>query len=198
MNSVVWTGGLLAATLLVSSCTPGVATEGATNEANASSAPRKTETAIIAGGCFWGMEQLLREINGVVETEVGYCGGENTNATYKYHPGHAEAVKVVFDPEKIPFKKLLTDWFFRMHDPTTLNRQGNDRGTSYRSAIFYFDDGQKKAAQEAIQEAETSRRWKDPIVTTVEPVKNWSTAEAYHQDYLKKNPGGYTCHWLRP
>jgi peptide methionine sulfoxide reductase msrA/msrB len=160
--------------------------------------PKKTETAIVAGGCFWGMEDLLRKVDGVIATEVGYCGGQNQNATYENHPGHAEAVKVVFDPEKISFKKLLTDWFFRMHDPTTLNRQGNDRGTSYRSTIFYSDDEQKKVAQEAIKEAQASGRWKNPIVTTIEPIKNWSKAEDDHQDYLQKHPGGYTCHFLRP
>lgn len=164
----------------------------------AKTSAKKTETAIIAGGCFWGMEELLRQIDGVLQTEVGYCGGQNQNATYENHPGHAEAVKIVFDPDKISFKKLLTDWFFRMHDPTTLNRQGNDRGTSYRSAIFYADDEQKKVAQEAIKEAQASGRWKDPIVTTIEPVKNWTRAEEYHQDYLQKHPGGYTCHFLRP
>ena len=158
----------------------------------------ETETAIIAGGCFWGMEDLLRKIEGVIETEVGYCGGRNANATYENHPGHAEAVRVVFDPKKISFKKLLTDWFFRMHDPTTLNRQGNDRGESYRSTIFYETDEQKQIALEAIKEAQASGRWKQPIVTTVEPVKNWSVGEGYHQDYLVKNPGGYTCHFLRP
>jgi len=156
------------------------------------------ESAIIAGGCFWGMEDILRKIEGVIDTEVGYCGGENANATYKNHPGHAEAIRVVYDPAKISFKKLLTDWFFRIHDPTTLNRQGNDIGTSYRSTIFYANDEQKKVAEEAIAEVQKSGRWSRPIVTTVEPVKNWSDAEAYHQDYLKKNPGGYTCHWVRP
>jgi peptide methionine sulfoxide reductase msrA/msrB len=166
--------------------------------ATAKTSAKKTESAIIAGGCFWGMEELLRQIDGVISTEVGYCGGQNQNATYENHPGHAEAVKVVFDPEKISFKKLLTDWFFRMHDPTTLNRQGNDRGTSYRSTIFYADEEQKKVAQEAIKEAQASGRWKNPIVTTVEPVKNWTLAEDYHQDYLVKHPGGYTCHFLRP
>jgi len=166
--------------------------------ATAKTSAKKTESAIMAGGCFWGMEDLLRKIDGVIETEVGYCGGQNQKATYENHPGHAEAVKVVFDPEKISFKKLLTDWFFRMHDPTTLNRQGNDRGTSYRSTIFYADEEQKKVAQEAIKEAQASGRWKNPIVTTVEPIKNWSVAEDYHQDYLVKHPGGYTCHFLRP
>jgi methionine-S-sulfoxide reductase len=157
-----------------------------------------TEVAILAGGCFWGMEDLLRGIDGVIDTEVGYCGGQNENATYENHPGHAEAVRVVFDPAKIPFKTLLVDWFFRIHDPTTLNRQGNDRGSSYRSTIFYVDAEQKRIAEEAIREVEASGKWDAPVVTTVEPVKNWSVAEPYHQDYLEKNPGGYTCHWLRP
>lgn len=156
------------------------------------------EEAILAGGCFWGMEDILRKIDGVLETEVGYCGGENAGATYRNHPGHAEAVRVVFDPSKISFKKLLTDWFFRMHDPTTLNRQGNDIGSSYRSTIFFADESQKSVAMEAIREVGASGRWNDPIVTTVEPIKNWSVAERVHQDYLLKNPGGYTCHWLRP
>ena len=157
-----------------------------------------TETAVIAGGCFWGMEGLLREIDGVISTEVGYCGGENENATYKNHPGHAEAVKVEYDPSKITFKQLLVDWFFRMHNPTTVNRQGNDRGTSYRSTIFYYNDEQKKIAEEAIKEVEASGKWEDPVVTTIEPVSKWADAEDYHQDYLEKNPNGYTCHWLRP
>ncbi|MEZ5990779.1 MAG: bifunctional methionine sulfoxide reductase B/A protein [Planctomycetota bacterium] len=158
----------------------------------------KTETAMLAGGCFWGMEELLREIDGVLETEVGYCGGENEGATYENHPGHAEAVMITFDPSKISFKKLLTDWYFRMHNPTTVNRQGNDRGTSYRSTIFYYNDAQKKIAEEAIKEVDESGKWEDPIVTTIEPVKNWNAAEQYHQDYLQKKPNGYTCHWLRP
>lgn len=157
-----------------------------------------TETAVIAGGCFWGMEGLLREIDGVIDTEVGYCGGLNEKATYKHHPGHAEAVKVVYDPSKLTFKQLLIDWFFRMHNPTTKDRQGNDVGTSYRSTIFYYDDEQKKIAEEAIKEIDDSGKWDDPVVTTVEPVFNWSDAEDYHQDYLEKNPNGYTCHWLRP
>jgi peptide methionine sulfoxide reductase msrA/msrB len=162
-------------------------------------APR--ETAILAGGCFWGMQDLLRDIDGVVETRVGYCGGNLDNATYedvsRGETGHAESVEIVFDPSRISFKSLLTDWFFRMHDPTTLNRQGNDLGSSYRSTIFYFNDRQKQEAEEAIREVEAARRWPAPIVTTVEPVRNWSVAEDYHQDYLEKNPGGYTCHFLR-
>ena len=158
----------------------------------------QTETAILAGGCFWGMEDLLRKIDGVVDTEVGYCGGENENATYRNHPGHAEAVRIVYDPTKITFEELLTDWFFRMHDPTTKDRQGNDRGSSYRSTIFTFDEEQARIAREAIAEVNASSKWSDPIVTTIEPVKNWSTGEEFHQDYLEKNPGGYTCHYLRP
>ncbi|MBM4310309.1 MAG: bifunctional methionine sulfoxide reductase B/A protein [Deltaproteobacteria bacterium] len=161
----------------------------------------QTETAILAGGCFWGMQELLRDIDGVLETRVGYCGGNLPNATYedvgRGETGHAEAVEIVFDPGRISFTRLLTDWFFRMHDPTTLNRQGNDLGSSYRSTIFYFNETQKQQALEAIKEVEAARRWSAPIVTTVEPVRNWSVAEGYHQDYLKKNPGGYTCHFLR-
>ncbi|MHC4839456.1 MAG: bifunctional methionine sulfoxide reductase B/A protein [Planctomycetota bacterium] len=157
-----------------------------------------TETAILAGGCFWGMEDLLREINGVKDTEVGYCGGENENATYEKHPGHAEVVRITFDPNVISFKKLLVDWFFRMHNPTTVDRQGNDKGSSYRSTIFYFNDSQKKDAEAAIKEVDESGKWDDKVVTTVESVKNWSVGEEYHQDYLEKKPNGYTCHWLRP
>lgn len=162
---------------------------------------QKRETAILAGGCFWGMQELLRSIDGVLETRVGYCGGSLPEATYKEvsrgDTGHAESVEIIFDPERISFKRLLTEWFFRMHDPTTLNRQGNDIGSSYRSTIFYFNERQKQDALEAIKEIEAAGRWGAPIVTTVEPVRNWSAAEGYHQDYLQKNPGGYTCHFLR-
>jgi peptide methionine sulfoxide reductase msrA/msrB len=161
----------------------------------------ETGAVILAGGCFWGMQEILREIEGVITTRVGYCGGRLPNATYedvkRGDTGHAEAVMVVFDPARLPLKALLEDWFFRMHDPTTINRQGNDIGDSYRSTIFYADDTQKALAHAAIKNAGASGRWKRAIVTTVEPVKNWSDAEAYHQDYLQKNPGGYTCHWLR-
>jgi peptide methionine sulfoxide reductase msrA/msrB len=188
---------LLFASLVVMSCLGAEVPRVSPAEKAEGKSP-KTETAILAGGCFWGMEELLRKIDGVTLTEVGYCGGSNTNATYRNHPGHAEAVRVEFDPTKITFKKLLTDWFFRIHDPTTLNRQGNDVGTSYRSAIFYANEEQKQTAVAAIKEAQASGRWKKPIVTTVEPIKNWSPAEDYHQKYLVKNPGGYTCHWLRP
>ncbi len=161
----------------------------------------KTETAILAGGCFWGMQELLRAIDGVLETRVGYCGGTLPDATYEKvkrgDTGHAEAVKVVFDPARLSFHQLLTDWFFRMHDPTTRNRQGNDIGVSYRSAIFFLNDKQKEEALAAIRETQAAGRWSAPIATAVEPASNWSDAEDYHQDYLRKNPGGYTCHWLR-
>lgn len=159
------------------------------------------EISILAGGCFWGMQEILRELDGVISTRVGYCGGNLPNATYEAvkrgGTGHAEAVKIVFDPARLSLQSLLEDWFFRMHDPTTRNRQGNDIGDSYRSTIFYSNDTQKEVAQAAIRAAGESGRWKRTIVTTVERVKNWSDAEAYHQDYLRKNPGGYTCHWLR-
>jgi peptide methionine sulfoxide reductase msrA/msrB len=143
----------------------------------------------------------LRDIDGVVETRVGYCGGNLDNATYedvsRGETGHAESVEIIFDPARISFKSLLTDWFFRMHDPTTLNRQGNDLGSSYRSTIFYFDERQQQEALEAIDEVQATQRWPGPIVTTIEPVRNWSLAEDYHQDYLEKKPAGYTCHFLR-
>jgi len=159
------------------------------------------ETAILAGGCFWGMQDLLRDIDGVLETRVGYCGGNLPRATYedvsRGETGHAESVEIIFDPALISFKSLLTKWFFRMHDPTTLNRQGNDLGSSYRSTIFYFNERQKQDAEDAIKEVREAHRWPAPIVTTIEPVRNWSVAEDYHQDYLKKNQGGYTCHFLR-
>lgn len=159
------------------------------------------ETVILAGGCFWGMQEILRSIDGVIETRAGYCGGNLPNAAYedvkRGNTGHAEAVKVVFNPAALPLPRLLTDWFFRMHDPTTRNRQGNDIGDNYRSTIFYHDDKQKTAAYAAIDEIRAAGRWPAPIVTTVEPVKNWSDAEEHHQDYLRKHPDGYTCHWLR-
>lgn len=171
---------------------------GLTAAAEDSKMTEKTETAILAGGCFWGMEELLRDIDGVLDTEVGYCGGDNENATYENHPGHAEAVMITFNPAKISFKELLVDWYFRMHNPTTLDRQGNDRGSSYRSTIFYSNEEQRKIAEEAIKEVDASNKWDGPVVTTIEPVSNWNSAESYHQDYLQKKPGGYTCHWLRP
>lgn len=148
---------------------------------------------VLAGGCFWGLEDLLRTQTGVIETEAGYCGGTNENPTYENHPGHAEAVEITYDPEKTSYKKLL-DFFFQIHNPTTLNQQGNDKGTSYRSAIFYSNEEEKSIAEEMIEIVNESGRWADKVVTTLEPLTKLWPAEDYHQDYLQKNPGGYTCH----
>ena len=150
---------------------------------------------VIAGGCFWGVEELFRDQLGVVDTEVGYVGGDNDNPTYEHHPGHAEAVSITYD-ETVTTIDALLDYFFQIHDPTTLHRQGNDIGTSYRSAIFYTNDEEQRAAQQAI--ARNQVYWASPIVTTLEPLNTFWPAEAYHQDYLRKNPGGYTCHYERP
>jgi len=149
--------------------------------------------AYLAGGCFWGMEELIRKLSGVIETEAGYTGGENENPTYKNHPGHAEALEVTYDPEKISYKRIL-DFFFCIHNPTTLNQQGNDKGTSYRSAVFYQNEEEKKEIEDFIKIVNNSRKWKSLVVTSVEPFKKFWPAESYHQDYLQKNPGGYTCH----
>jgi peptide-methionine (S)-S-oxide reductase len=148
---------------------------------------------ILAGGCFWGLQELIRKQDGVVETRVGYTGGTVENPTYENHEGHAEAVEITYDTNKTSYRKLL-DFFFQIHNPTTLNQQGNDKGTSYRSAIFYGNDEEKKEALDFIDIVNKSERWKDPVVTTLEPLKNFYLAEDYHQDYLQKNPGGYTCH----
>lgn len=158
--------------------------------------PMEMKQAVLAGGCFWGMEELFRKLPGVVDTETGYTGGENAHPTYQNHPGHAEALRIVFDPSKTSFKKIL-DFFFRIHDPSTLNRQGNDIGTSYRSAIFYVDEEQKKEAEEFIQLVDQAKVWPGPVMTTLEPLKTFTEAEEYHQDYLQKNVGGYTCHFVR-
>jgi peptide methionine sulfoxide reductase msrA/msrB len=159
------------------------------------------ETAILAGGCFWGMEDILRQIPGVIETQVGYEGGKTAHPSYEeVHTGttgHAEAVKVVFDPKKISYDDLLEKWFFRMHDPTTRDRQGNDVGSQYRSAIFVTSAEQRKVAEVARDHAQKSGRWKNPIVTQIVEAGPFTTAEAYHQKYLEKNPGGYTCHYVR-
>src|SRR3989344_5667117 len=146
--------------------------------------------AYFAGGCFWGLEDLMRKQNGVVDTEAGYTGGSRENPTYENHEGHAEALEVVYDPAQTSFWKLL-DFFFQIHNPTTRNRQGNDIGTSYRSAIFYQNDEELKQAKEFIEIVNASKRWPDPIVTTLEPFMAFWKAEEYHQDYLQKNPGGY-------
>jgi methionine-S-sulfoxide reductase len=151
---------------------------------------------VIAGGCFWGMEELLRELPGVLDTEVGYTGGTVPNATYENHEGHAEAIKVIYDPEQISYEQILR-FFFRMHDPTTKNRQGNDVGTSYRSAIFYQNDEQKKIAEEVKAMVDASGKWRKPVVTEIVAAGPFWNAEEYHQDYLEKNPGGYTCHYVR-
>jgi len=155
------------------------------------------ERATLAGGCFWGMEDLIRAQPGVVSTVVGYTGGEVENATYRNHNGHAEAVEITFDPKKTSYENLLL-FFFKMHDPTTLDRQGNDIGSSYRSAIFYHDEEQHRVAEAVKARVEKSGAWKKPIVTEIVPASAFWIAEEYHQDYLVKNPGGYTCHWVRP
>jgi peptide-methionine (S)-S-oxide reductase len=151
---------------------------------------------VLAGGCFWGMEELFRAQPGVVSTEVGYTGGKKTNPTYEDHDGHAEALEVTYDDKATSYKRLL-DFFFRIHNPTTLNQQGNDRGTSYRSAIFYGNDEEKKITEEFIGIVNASKRWQDPVVTSLEPLGVFYKAEDYHQDYLQKNSGGYTCHAIR-
>jgi peptide methionine sulfoxide reductase msrA/msrB len=159
------------------------------------------ETAILAGGCFWGMEDLLRKIPGVVETEVGYEGGSTKSPTYndvkQGNTGHAESVRITFDPKKISYAELLEKWFFKMHDPTTQNRQGNDVGTQYRSAIFFTSAEQRATAEQVIAKVNASKKWKAPIVTQVVEAGPFTPAEDYHQDYLQKHPGGYTCHWMR-
>jgi len=157
-----------------------------------------TETATLAGGCFWGVEELVRKLPGVVDTTVGYAGGTLDNPQYEDvktgRTGHAESLQIVFDPAKISYDEIL-DFFFRLHDPTTANRQGNDIGTQYRSAIFYHDDAQRDAAKKAIERAQP--KWPRPIVTEVVPFTNFYEAEDYHQDYLQRKPNGYTCHYLR-
>ncbi len=149
--------------------------------------------AVFAGGCFWGLQDLIRHQKGVVNTIVGYCGGENDNPTYENHPGHAEAVEIGYDDTETSYKRLL-DFFFQIHNPTTLNQQGNDVGPSYRSAMFYGNDAEKREAEHFIKIVNDSKRWTNKVVTTLEPLKKFWTAEDYHQDYLIKNPGGYTCH----
>jgi methionine-S-sulfoxide reductase len=167
----------------------------------AESGERPTEVAILAGGCFWGMEELLRAIPGVLDTDVGYTGGWLEHPTYDdthdSKSGHAESVRIVFDPTVLSYATLLEHWFFRMHDPTTLNRQGNDRGTQYRSAIFFTSEAQRETAEAVKARVQGSGLWPRPIVTEIVPEATWWSAEGYHQDYLRKNQGGYTCHWMR-
>ncbi len=160
----------------------------------------KKEIATLAGGCFWGMEEIIRNIPGVLKTDVGYSGGSVENPTYNIvklgTTNHAESVQIEFDPLKLSYADLL-GYFFRMHDPTTVNQQGNDKGTQYRSVIFFHSPEQEKTAYEVIKRIESAKKWPRPIVTQVVPAVKFYAAEDYHQDYLKKNPAGYTCHWLR-
>ena len=155
-----------------------------------------TQRAVLAGGCFWGMQDLIRRQPGVLATRVGYTGGQNANATYRNHPGHAEAIEILFDPAKTSYRDIL-EFFFQIHDPTTYNRQGNDVGTSYRSAIFYVDDEQKRVAEDTIADVEASGLWPGKVVTEVTPEGPFWEAEPEHQDYLLRYPNGYTCHFPR-
>jgi peptide-methionine (S)-S-oxide reductase len=155
------------------------------------------ERAVLAGGCFWGMQDLLRRRPGVISTRVGYTGGSVANATYRNHEGHAEAIEIIFDPQKLSYRQLLA-FFFQVHDPTTKNRQGNDVGTSYRSAIFYTTEEQKRIAQETIADVDASGLWPGKVVTEIKPAAEFWEAEPEHQDYLERIPNGYTCHYVRP
>jgi peptide-methionine (S)-S-oxide reductase len=159
--------------------------------------PGKTERAVLAGGCFWGMQDLIRRQPGVISTRVGYSGGDVANATYRNHGTHAEAIEVIFDPEQTSFRKQL-EFFFQIHDPTTRNRQGNDLGASYRSAIYYTSDEQKQVALDTIADVDASGLWPGKVMTEVEPVGPFWEAEPEHQDYLERIPNGYTCHFPRP
>lgn len=156
-----------------------------------------TETAILAGGCFWGMQELVRKLPGVLSTRVGYSGGDVANATYRNHGTHAEAIEIVFDPARTSYRDIL-EFFFQIHDPTTVDRQGNDRGSSYRSAIYYASDEQHRIAVDTIADVEASGLWPGKVVTELAPAGPFWEAEPEHQDYLQRTPGGYTCHYLRP
>jgi peptide-methionine (S)-S-oxide reductase len=156
-----------------------------------------TERAVLAGGCFWGMQDLIRKMPGVVSTRVGYSGGDVPNATYRHHGTHAEAIEILFDPAQTSYRALL-EFFFQIHDPTTPNRQGNDRGAAYRSAIYFTSEAQRLEALETIQDVQASGLWPGQVVTEVAPVGEFWQAEPEHQDYLEHNPGGYTCHYARP
>ncbi len=156
-----------------------------------------SERAVLAGGCFWGMQDLIRKLPGVEKTRVGYTGGDVPNATYRNHGTHAEGIEIIFDPEKISYRQIL-EFFFQIHDPTTRNRQGNDVGLSYRSAIYYVSEEQKAVAQDTIADVNASGIWPGQVVTELEPVSDFWEAEREHQDYLEKFPSGYTCHFPRP
>ena len=155
------------------------------------------ERAVLAGGCFWGMEDLIRKMDGVISTCVGYTGGDVLNATYRNHGTHAEGIEIIFDPARITYRALL-EFFFQIHDPTTPNRQGNDRGLSYRSAIYYVDEAQKDVALDTIADVDASGLWPGKVVTELEKVSDFWEAEPEHQDYLERVPNGYTCHFIRP
>lgn len=157
----------------------------------------QTETAVLAGGCFWGMQDLLRRYPGVLSTRVGYTGGDVPNATYRNHGTHAEGIEIVFDPSQISYRQIL-EFFFQIHDPTTVNRQGNDIGTSYRSAIFYLNDEQKQVAVNTVADADASGLWPGKVVTEIVAAGPFWEAEPEHQDYLERLPNGYTCHFIRP
>ena len=156
-----------------------------------------TERAVLAGGCFWGMEDLIRKLPGVVSTRVGYTGGDVANATYRNHGTHAEGIEINFDPTQMTYRRLL-EFFFQIHDPTTMNQQGNDRGMSYRSAIYYVDEDQKSVAEETIKDVDASGLWPSKVITELDPVSEFWEAEPEHQDYLERVPRGYTCHFIRP
>lgn len=164
-------------------------------------AGRQTEVAVLAGGCFWGVEEILRAVPGVLDTDVGYTGGWLENPryddTHDSKSGHAESVRITFDPSVLSYETLLEDWFFKLHDPTTRNRQGNDVGTQYRSAVFPQSPEQEATATRVIARVNASGQWRRPVTTSVEPAATWYSAEKEHQDYLRRNPGGYTCHWMR-
>ena len=155
-----------------------------------------TEKAVLAGGCFWGMQDLIRKLPGVIETRVGYTGGNVPNATYRNHGNHAEGIEIIFDPEMISYRRIL-EYFFQIHDPTTRNRQGNDFGSSYRSAIYYVDEEQKRIAEDTIADVDASGLWPGKVVTDIEPAGDFWYAEPEHQDYLERYPGGYSCHYPR-
>jgi peptide-methionine (S)-S-oxide reductase len=155
-----------------------------------------TERAVLAGGCFWGMQDLIRKLPGVIRTRVGYTGGDVPNATYRNHGTHAEGIEIIFDPSKISYRRIL-EYFFQIHDPTTKDRQGNDVGSSYRSVIYYVDEEQKRIAEDTIADVNASGRWPDKVFTEVEPAGDFWEAEPEHQDYLERYPNGYTCHYPR-
>jgi methionine-S-sulfoxide reductase len=196
-----WPLGLAASSVAVLVTVVGLTAAEASGGAAKATEPREREVAVLAGGCFWGMQEILRKIPGVLETEVGYTGGWLANPryddTHDSRSGHAEAVRIVFDPRKLSYADLLEHWFFRMHDPTTPNRQGNDVGTQYRSAIFYADEAQRAAAEAVKARVQASGHWKGSIATEIVKASTWYKAEEGHQDYLRKHPGGYTCHVLR-